>query len=81
MVGVDDTTSVYYWRFYFGIFGQPVAPPSHTMMMIDIASPFSYSKFDEVKDFPTTYDMWKELHEIHGGDDNVKSAKEESLRG
>ena len=53
----------------------------HNIMMIDIASSLSYSEFDEVKDWPTTYDMWKKLKEIHRGDDNVRRDKEESPRG
>ena len=56
--------------FYF-LDNQYVAPPrpmtidqmmdmqKHNIMMIDIASSLSYSEFDEVKDFPTAYDMWK----------------------
>ena len=50
-------------------------------MMIDIASSLNYAEFDEVKDCPTAFHMWKNLKEIYGGDDNVKRAKEESLRG
>ena len=54
---------------------------NHNTMMIDIASSLSYSKFDEVKDYPIAYDMWKKLIEIYGGDDNVKRAKEKCLKG
>ena len=39
--------------------------------MIDIASPLSYEDFDEVKDCKTTFEMWKKLKDICGGDDNV----------
>ena len=50
-------------------------------MMIGIASSMNYAKFDEVKDCPTSFHMWKKLTEIYGGDDDVKRAKVESLRG
>ena len=50
-------------------------------MMIDIASALSYAKFDEVKDCKTSYEMWNKMKDIYGGDDNLKRAKEESLRG
>ena len=50
-------------------------------MMIDIASTLSYVEFDEIKDCKSTYTMWNKLKEIYGGDDNVKRAKAESLRG
>ena len=50
-------------------------------MMIDIASALSYEEFDEIKDCTTANAMWKKLKEIYGGDDNVRRAKAESLRG
>ena len=50
-------------------------------MMIDIASTLSYANFDEIKDCQSAYAMWKKIKEIYGGDDNVKRAKFESLRG
>ena len=50
-------------------------------MMIDIASALSYEEFDEIKDYTTTHQMWNKLKEIYGGDENVKRAKVESLRG
>ena len=50
-------------------------------MMIDIASALSYEEFDEIKDCTTTHQRWIKLKEIYGGDDNVKRAKVESLRG
>ena len=34
---------------------------SHNIMMIDIASSLSYAKFDEVKDYETTFQMWNKL--------------------
>ena len=50
-------------------------------MMIDIASTLSYVEFDEVKDCKTAHTMWTKLKDIYGGDDNVRRAKVESLRG
>ena len=50
-------------------------------MMIDIASSLNHIEFDEVKDCPTTFHMWKKVEEIFGGDDNVRRAKEKNLRG
>ena len=50
-------------------------------MMIDIASTLSYEGFYEIKDCTTTHQMWNKLKKIYGGDDNVKRAKVESLRG
>ena len=50
-------------------------------MMIDSASALNYAKFDEIKDCKTNFDMWNKLKEIYGGDDNVRRAKVESLRG
>ena len=54
---------------------------THNNMMIDIASALSYEEFDEIKDYTTANAMWKKLKEIYGGDDNVRRAKAESLRG
>ena len=42
---------------------------NHNIMMIDIASALSYSKFDEVKDYKTTHAMWIKLKDISGGDE------------
>ena len=50
-------------------------------MMIDISFALNYVEFDKVKNCNTTYDMWIKLKDIYGGDDNVKRAKVESLRG
>ena len=50
-------------------------------MVIDIASALSYAKFDEIKDYKIAFTMWNKIKEIYGGDDNVKRAKAESLRG
>ena len=54
---------------------------NHNIMMIDIASALSYEEFDEVKDYKTTFEMWNKLKDIYGGDENVRRAKVESLRG
>ena len=54
---------------------------NHNIMMIDIASTLNYAKFYEVKDYGTAYEMWIKLKSIYGGDDNVRRAKVESLRG
>ena len=53
----------------------------HNIMMIDIASSLNYSEFGEVKDCPTTFDMWEKLHRVYKGDKNVKTTKEESFIG
>ena len=54
---------------------------THNNMMIDIASALSYEEFDKIKDYKSANAMWKKLKEIYGGDDNVRRAKFESLRG
>ena len=54
---------------------------THNNMMIDIASRLSYEEFDDIKDCQTAFEMWNKLVEIYGGDDNVRRAKAESLRG
>ena len=53
----------------------------HNIMMIDIASSLNYSKFDEVKYFPTMFEMWEKPQKVYGGDKNVKRANKDSLRG
>ena len=60
---------------------QMVDMKNHNTMMIYIASSLSYIEFDEVKDCPTAYNLWKKLKEIYIGDDNVRRAKEKSPRG
>ena len=50
-------------------------------MMIDIVSSLSYEEFDEIKDYKNAFEMWNKLKENYGGDDNVRRAKAESLRG
>ena len=50
-------------------------------MMNDIVSTLNYVEFDEVKICTTTYDMWIKLKVIYGGDDNVRRAQVEILRG
>ena len=54
---------------------------NHNIMMIYIASALNYVEFDEVKSCTTTHEMWIKLKDIYGGDDNVRRAKAESLRG
>ena len=49
--------------------------------MIDIGSTLNHAKFDEVKDYHVSHEMWIKLKDIYGGDDNVKRAKAESLIG
>ena len=61
--------------------GDIVEKKNHNTMMIDIASGLSYEEFDEIKDCKNAFEMWKKLKEIYGGDDNVRRAKAESLRG
>ena len=51
---------------------------NHNTMMIYIATAL---KFDEIKDCKNTHEMWVKVKEIYGGDDNVRRAKVESLRG
>ena len=58
-----------------------VEKKNHNIMMIDIASALNYAKFNEVKGCTTAHIMWTKLKDIYGGDDNVRKAKEESLRG
>ena len=52
-----------------------------SMMMIDLSSALSYEEFDEIKDYKSANAMWKKMKEIYGGDDNVRRAKAEILRG
>ena len=54
---------------------------NHNIMMIDIASTLSYDEFDGIKDCKIAFDMWNKLKDIYGGDDNVRRAQEEILRG
>ena len=58
-----------------------VEKKTHNNMMIDIASSLSYEEFDEIKDCKFSHAMWNKLKEICGGDDNVRRAQAESLRG
>ena len=52
---------------------------NHNIMMIGIVSSLNYAEFNEVKDCPTAFHMWKKLKKIYGGDENLKRDKEESL--
>ena len=54
---------------------------NHNIMMIGIAYYLNYAEFDEVKDYHSSFPMWKKLNEIYGGNDNVKRAKAKILRG
>ena len=45
---------------------------NHNIMMIDIASTLSYGKFDQVKDYKITHEMWTKLKDIYEGDENVR---------
>ena len=53
----------------------------HNQAMLEIASALSYVEYDDIKGCSTAHQMWKTLSDIYGGDDNVKRAKRESLRG
>ena len=53
----------------------------HNQAMLEIASALSYAKYDDIKGCSTAHQMWETLSNIYGGDDNVKRAKRESLRG
>ena len=53
----------------------------HNQAMLEIASALSYAEYDDIKGCSTTRQMWKTLSDIYRGDDNVKRAKRESLRG
>jgi hypothetical protein len=54
---------------------------NHNFTMIDISSSLKYVEFDEVKSYTTNHEMWTKLKDIYRGDDNVRRAKEKSLRG
>ena len=58
-----------------------VKKKTHNTMMIDIASAVRYEKIDEIIECKIVHAMWIKLKEIYGGDDNVRRAKVESLRG
>ena len=53
----------------------------HNQAMLEIASTLSYVEYDDIKECNTAYKMWETLSNIYGGDDNIKRAKRESLRG
>ena len=54
---------------------------NHNIMMIDIASALNYAKFDEVKSYTTTYDMWIKMKAIYRVDENVRRVKVKIIRG
>ena len=49
--------------------------------MLEIASSISYVEFADLKECKNSKEMWDKLKVIYGGDDNVLTAKSESLRG
>ena len=57
-----------------------VEKKSHNIMMIVIASTFSYAKFDEVKDCKIAHGLWRKLKDIYEGDENLRRDKLESLK-
>lgn len=54
---------------------------NHYSMMIYIASSLTNVEFDDVKNCTTAKHMWDKIKLVHGGDNNVRRAKVESLRG
>lgn len=46
-----------------------------------IVSTLSNSKYIDVQGLETAHEVWEKLETIHGGDEHVQRAKEESLRG
>ena len=55
--------------------------PTDTLSIDDIVVAINNEEFDEIKDCKIAHVMWIKLKEIYGGDDNVRRAKVESLRG
>ena len=53
----------------------------HNQAMLEIASALSYAEYDDIKECDIANKMWETLSKIYGGDDNVKRANKESLRG
>ena len=53
----------------------------HNQEMLEIASTLNYVEYDNIKRCDMTYEIWTTLSTIYGGDDNVKRAKREILRG
>ena len=53
----------------------------HKLEMLEIPLALSYVEYDDIKECHTTHKMWENLSNIYGGDENVKRAKRESLRG
>ena len=53
----------------------------HNQAMLEIASALSYAEYNDIKGCSIAHQTWKNLSDIYGGDDNVKRAKRESLRG
>ena len=49
--------------------------------MLEISLALSYVEYDHIKGCDTSHKMWETPSTIYGGDDNVKRAKRESIRG
>ena len=49
--------------------------------MLEIASPLSYTEFDDIKGLDSAKKMWDSLKTIYGGEKNVQRANSKSLRG
>ena len=47
----------------------------HNIMMIDIASSLNYYEFDEVKEYPTTFEIWEKLQKVYRGEDRKLKKK------
>ena len=60
---------------------EPKEKKEHNQAMLEIASSLSYSKYDDIKKYYTTKEMWDTLAHIYGGDTNVLRAKLKSLKG
>ena len=52
---------------------------AHNQAMLEIASALSYAKFDDIKGFKSTFQMWEALLNIYGGDENSQREKREAL--
>ena len=51
----------------------------HNQAMMEIASALSYAKFDDIKGYKSTSQMWEALSNTYGGDENVQREKREIL--
>lgn len=85
LVNIRDTCLKYPKKKYVAPVGplsmyQIMENKSHNIMMVDIASTLNYDEFDEVKDCPTTHEMWIKMKDIYRGDENVQRVKTKILR-